>query len=72
MILINYENSKAETYGISALIKSGEIVVIDIEARPATIGHLSFATPQSTTVSSDNGNFNRHRQPNMAEKEGRE
>lgn len=51
VILVHYESSKEEMYGISVLIVSGEIVVRDVEARPATVGHLVFATPQSTTGS---------------------
>lgn len=52
-IFVYYESSKEETYGISALMASGEIVVEDVEARPATVGHLSFVAPQTTTGSVD-------------------
>lgn len=33
-------------------MESGEIVVRDVEVRPATVGHLVFAAPHSTTGSS--------------------
>lgn len=53
VILVNYTSSTAETYGISALVASGEIVARDVEARPATGGHLSFVVPQSTIIFTD-------------------
>lgn len=60
VILVNYENSKEEPYGISAIINSDGIVARDIEApRAATIGNLSFAAPQSTIASLDNETFDR-------------
>lgn len=51
VILVDYKSSMEEKYGISALMASGEIVVRDVEARPATVGHLSFAVAQSVTGS---------------------
>lgn len=53
VIIVNDKSSMEETYGISALIASGENPVRDIEERPATVGHLSFAVPPSTTGSAD-------------------
>lgn len=51
VIIVNYKSSKEESYGISALVATGEIAVRDVEAHPETVGQLSCAVPPSTTAS---------------------
>lgn len=53
VILVHYKSSTEETYGISALVASGENAISVVEDRPATVGHLSFAVPQPTTGPAD-------------------
>lgn len=55
VILVHYKSSTEETYSISALLAGSEIIVKDFEAYPATVGHHSFAAPQSTTGSTGSG-----------------
>lgn len=52
VILVYSTNSMEETYGISALIASGEVAVTDVEVCPATPDHISFAMPPSSIESS--------------------
>lgn len=51
VIIVHCKSPTEETCNISALMASSEIVFRDVEARPSTVGHLSFAVPPSTTGS---------------------
>lgn len=52
IVILVHKSSTEDDCGISVLMANGEVVVMDVEARPVTFGHLSFAAPQSTTAGS--------------------
>ena len=55
IVLVNSQRSMVDTYGFTNVLNKKQGETLDVEARPATVGHLSFVVSDdtSTYVASD-------------------
>lgn len=51
-LLVNRHRSFVDTYGLDSTSIARDIGVHGVSSRPATVGHLSFALPPTTSISS--------------------